>query len=120
MQIKASLNYFKVSPRKVRLAADLIKGLPVNAAVKQLNFSLKKSSPALIKLLKSAMSNAKNNLRVSPDNLYVKELKVDEGPVFKRYMPRARGRATIIKKRTSHIALVLDELKPKIKKKNKK
>lgn len=113
MEIKASLNYFRVSPRKVRLAADLVKGLPANLAVKQLNFSFKRSSPALVKLLKSAINNAKNNFRLNPDNLYVKELKVDEGPTLKRHMPRARGRATIIRKRTSHISLVLDEFQPK-------
>ncbi len=115
-QIKAQLKYFHVSPRKVRLVAGLIKGLPVNAALKQLIFSSKRSGPALLKLLKSAISNAKVNHQLSPDNLYVKEFKVDEGPVSKRYMPRARGRATIIKKRTSHISLVLDELKSKVKK----
>jgi large subunit ribosomal protein L22 len=93
--------------------ANLIKKLPVNMAVKQLAFSQKRSGPALTKLLKSAINNAKNNFRLNPDNLYVKELKVDEGPVFKRYIPRARGRATIIRKRSSHITLVLDEFQPK-------
>jgi large subunit ribosomal protein L22 len=108
-QIKASLNYYHVSPRKVRLVADLVKGLSVNAAIKQLMFSRKRSSPALLKLLKSAVSNAKNNFHLEPEKLYVKEFRVDEGPTFKRYMPRARGRATIIRKRTSHITLVLSE-----------
>jgi len=108
-QIKASLNYYRVSPRKVRLVTNLVKGLPVNAAIKQIMFSRKRSSLALLKLLKSAVSNAKNNFHLEPEKLYVKEFRVDEGPTFKRYMPRARGRATIIRKRTSHITLVLSE-----------
>ncbi len=112
-QVKANLNYFRTSPRKVRAVADLVKGLPVNIAIKQLMFSPKRAGSPLLKLLKSAISNAKNNFRLEPQNLFIKEFKVDEGPVFKRYMPRARGRATIIRKRTSHISLVLDELKPK-------
>lgn len=114
-QIKASLNYYRVSPRKARLIANLVKGLPVNAAIKQMMFSRKRSSPALLKLLKSAVSNAKNNFHLEPEKLYVKEFRVDEGPTFKRYMPRARGRATVIRKRTSHISLLLDEFKPQIK-----
>lgn len=117
-QVKANLKYFRASPRKVRLVADLVKGLPAETAVKQLMFSRKRASSALLKLLKSAISNAKNNFRLESKNLYVKEFRVDEGPVFKRYMPRARGRATIIRKRTSHITVVLEEqskskIKPK-------
>jgi large subunit ribosomal protein L22 len=119
-QIKANLNYYRVSPRKVRLVAGLVKGLPAENAIKQLAFSRKRASPAILKLLKSAVSNAKNNFHLEPSRLYVKEIRVDEGPTYKRYMPRARGRATIIRKRTSHIALVLDEMKTKIKSKNAK
>jgi large subunit ribosomal protein L22 len=120
-EVKAKLNHFRVSPRKVRLVADLVKGLPVDAAIRQLAFSNKRSGAALLKLLKSAVSNAKNNLHLSSENLYIKEFRVDEGPVFKRYMPRARGRATAIRKKTSHISLILDEMKikEKVKEKNK-
>lgn len=109
-----------MSPRKVRAVTDLVKGLPVNAAIKQLMFSPKRAGSPLLKLLKSAISNAKNNFRLEPQNLFIKEFRVDEGSVFKRYMPRARGRATIIKKRTSRVSLVLEEFKPKTKKKVKK
>jgi large subunit ribosomal protein L22 len=119
-QIKANLNYYRVSPRKVRLVASLVKRLPAEDAIKQLTFSRKRASPAILKLLKSAVSNAKNNFHLEPSRLYIKEIRVDEGPVYKRYMPRARGRATIIRKRTSHIALVLDEIKAKVKSRNKK
>jgi large subunit ribosomal protein L22 len=115
-KIKANLNYFRMSPRKVRTLANLVKGLPVNAAVKQLTFSSKRAASPLLKLLQSAVSNAKNNFRLEPQNLFIKEFRVDEGTALKRYMPRARGRATIIKKRTSRVSLVLDELKPKTKK----
>ncbi len=113
--IKASLNYFRSAPRKTRLAANLVKGLPVDAALRQLQFSKKRVSPVLLKLLKSTISNAKNNFQLPPEKLYIKEFKVDEASMFKRNMPRARGRATMIRKRRSHITIVLDELKPKIK-----
>jgi len=120
-QVKAQLNYFRVSPRKVRTVTQLVIGLPVNNAITQLMFARKRSAPALIKLLRSAIANAKNNFRLEPANLYIKEFRVDEAPPLKRHMPRARGRATPIKKRGSHISLVLDEMKPKKKiKKDKK
>ncbi len=115
MEIKAKLGYLRISPRKVRLVANLVKGLPAETAVKQLTFTRKRAALPLAKLLKSAISNAKNNLQLDPQNLYVKEFKIDEGPVFKRYMPRARGRATIIRKRRSHVSLVLGEIKAKAK-----
>ena len=120
MEIKAQLNYFRVSPRKVRAIAQIMVGLPVNAAVTQLMFARKRSTPALIKLLKSAIANAKNNFRLDSENLFIKEFRIDEAPPLKRHMPRARGRATPIKKRGSHISLVLDEIKPKSKLKAKK
>lgn len=108
--IVAKLNYYRVSPRKIRLVADLIKGKNVNEALHHLNFSVKKSSGAVVKLLESAISNAKNNFKVKDlENLYIKKISVDQGPVLKRYMPRARGSASPIKKRTSHITIVLTE-----------
>jgi len=114
-EIKASLKYFRVSPRKTRLVTEMVKGLPVNIAVKQLMFIRKRSGPALLKLLKSAASNAKVNFNINQENLYIKEFKVDEAPMFKRNMPRARGRASIIRKRRSHVAIVLAELKNNLK-----
>ncbi|PIR58068.1 MAG: 50S ribosomal protein L22 [Parcubacteria group bacterium CG10_big_fil_rev_8_21_14_0_10_38_31] len=107
--VKAQLNNLRIAPRKVRLVSGLIKGLPVVKAVAQLTFSKKRSALPIMKLVNSATANASNNFKIDKDNLYVKEIRVDEGPALKRYMPRARGRAALIKKRTSCITLVLRE-----------
>lgn len=109
VEVKAYLRYFRMAPRKTRLVADLAKGLTVSAAIKQLMFSRKRPASALLKLLKSAVNNAKVNFRLDPENLYVKEFRVDEAPTLKRHMPRARGRASPIRKRRSHITLVLSK-----------
>ncbi len=89
--------------------ADLIRGLALKEAKLQLLGQTKKAAVPLLKLLKSAESNAKNNFKMKSDDLYVKEIKVDSGPVLKRYMPRARGRATKIRKKSSHISIILAE-----------
>lgn len=107
--VKAQLNNLRIAPRKVRLVTNLIKGLPVMKAVSQLTFSNKRSALPIIKLVNSAVANASNNFKLGKDELYVKEIRVDEGPALKRYMPRARGRAALIKKRTSRIQIVLSE-----------
>lgn len=108
MEITAKLNYYRMSPRKVRLAAGLIRGKKVKEVLVQLAFTSKRSAPDMAKLLKSAISNAKNNFKIKDEqNLYIKKIKVDEGPTLKRYMPRARGRAAMIRKRTSHVTVVL-------------
>ena len=112
-EVKAYLKYYRIAPRKTRLVARMAKGLPVNAAIKQLMFAKKRSGPALLKLLKSAIANAKANFKLNPENMYIKEFKVDEAPMFKRRMPRARGRAAMIRKRRSHITIILSELKNK-------
>jgi large subunit ribosomal protein L22 len=111
MDIKAKLNYYRMSPRKVRLVADLIRGKKTDDAVAQLTFCKKRSAPTFLKLLKSALSNAKNNFKTDTDkdNLYIKEIRVDEGPTLKRWRPVSRGMAHSIKKRTSHISIVLGE-----------
>lgn len=99
-----------MSPRKVRLVADLIRGEKVPQAMVQLKFLKNKAAAVIAKLLKSAVSNAKNNFKIKEEkNLYIKKITVDEGPTLKRYRPRARGRAAMIRKRTSHITLVLSE-----------
>ncbi len=103
------LNYLRIAPRKVRLAANLLKGLSVNEAEAQLLMSPKRPSLALLKLLRSAISNAKHNSQLDPKHLFVKEIRVDKGPMLKRYMPRAMGRASSIQKKSSHITLVLAE-----------
>lgn len=112
METKASLKYLRISPRKTRLVAELIKGLSVNQAEAQLMFLKKRSAEPILKLLKSAVSNAENNFHLNKDNLFIKLIRVDEGPALKRYRPRARGAAYPIKKRTSHITIVLAEIHP--------
>lgn len=107
--MKAKLKYLRVSPRKVRLVADAIRGKSTGHAEKELLFASKKSAGPVLKLLRSAISNASHNNKKDANNLFVKEIRVDEGPILKRHMPRARGRATMIRKRTSHIQIVLEE-----------
>lgn len=109
MEVKAKLSYTRVGARKARLVADLIRGKDVNEALKTLKFLDKKSSLLLTKLIKSAVANAEQKQVVDIDKLYIKSLCVDAGPVMKRYIPRAQGRAAEIRKKTSHINLVLDE-----------
>ncbi|OGF63324.1 50S ribosomal protein L22 [Candidatus Giovannonibacteria bacterium RIFCSPLOWO2_01_FULL_44_40] len=107
MEIKAHLKYFRMSPRKVRLAADVIKGKSAEEADAALSFLQKRAASALKKLLKSAVANAKHNFSVERENLFVKSIRVDQGPALKRFMPRARGIASPIRKRSSHIELIL-------------
>ncbi len=105
--MKAILSTYRQSPRKVRLMADLIRGKKIKQAEEALMFADKRSAPIVLKLLKSAVSNAKHNQAVSEDDLYVKAVSVDKGLVYKRFMPRARGSASRINKRTSHISIEL-------------
>lgn len=112
MEVKASLNNLRVAPRKVRLVAGVINGLPVGEAKTQLKFLVKKSSRPILKLLESAQSNAEHNFGLDKNNLFVKSILVNEGRPLKRWLPRAFGRATPILKRTSHINIILQELEP--------
>ncbi|MFV1951211.1 MAG: 50S ribosomal protein L22 [Nitrospinota bacterium] len=108
MEVKAVLRYIRTSPRKARLVADLIRGKNASDALNILAFTQKASARILEKLLKSAIANAEDAKEVKDvDSLTISQIRVDEGPVSKRHMPRARGRATPIKKRTSHITIVL-------------
>lgn len=111
MEVKSQLKYVRISPLKVRLVGDLIRGLSATEAQKQLRFCSKKAADSLLKLLNSAIANAEHNFQIAKDNLYIKELRVDQGPTFKRQLPRARGRADLIRKRTSHVTLVLEQRK---------
>lgn len=111
MPIKVKLNYLRIAPRKARLAADLVRGRKVNEAKELLEFNLKKASLPLKKLLDSGVRAAKDNFQLKEEDLRISKITVDEGPKLKRFMPRARGRATEIKKRSSHITLVLEEEK---------
>ncbi len=109
MEVKAKLRYARVSAQKARLVVDLVRGKDVNEALKILTFTNKKTAVLLKKLLQSAVANATQKQTVDPDNLYVKYVTVDQGPVLKRYTPRAQGRATEIRKKMSHINITLDE-----------
>ncbi|MBA4418562.1 MAG: 50S ribosomal protein L22 [Syntrophus sp. (in: bacteria)] len=109
MEIVARARMIRISPRKVRLIVDLIKKKNINDASGLLTYMPQKASAILKKLLDSAVANAKQKKYVDIDNLYVKNVLVDGGPTMKRFMPRAMGRATKIRKRTSHITMVLDE-----------
>ncbi len=106
---QASLNYLRMTPRKVRLVVDMIRGKPVEEAINILSFSPKTAARPLVKLLKSAVANADNKGGVDIDKLIVKSAIVNEGPTWRRWLPRAMGRATRIRKRTSHVTVVLGE-----------
>lgn len=122
MEVVAKLRYLRMAPRKVRLVADSVRGKSVEEAQNSLTFLNKKAAEPLLKLLNSAMANAKNNFHLDPLNLYISKITVDEGPKYKRWMSRARGRVSEIQKKTSHIILTLEEIKkgPKKAKKPRK
>lgn len=109
-EVIAQLKFLRMSPKKVRLVADMIRGRGVGTAVNTLTLLNKKAARPLLKLLQSAMANAKNNFRLAPEDLRVKKIIIDGGPMLKRWMPRAHGRATPIRERTSHIKLILEEV----------
>lgn len=119
MQVIAKLNYLRMSPRKVREVGRILKGLKIPEAKGELTFISKIAATPLLKLLNSALANAENNFNLKKENLYIKGVIVNEGPTLKRFMPRARGAAYEILKRTSKITLTLDEIKPTLPKKIK-
>lgn len=119
MDVIARAKFIRISPRKVRLVANLVKGLDVDKAMWQLTFNKKAASKSLVKILNSAIANAKENFDIEADNLKIKSFTVNDGPVLKRWMPRAQGRATPLRKGTSHIQLVLTEIMESGKKKIK-
>jgi large subunit ribosomal protein L22 len=106
---RAIAKNIRIAPRKVNILVDLIKGKPIDEAYAILKYTPKMASPVLEKLLKSAESNAVNNNSLSRDALYVADCYANQGPVLKRIMPRARGSAARINKRTSHVTIVLKE-----------
>jgi len=119
MEAIAKLKHLRVAPRKVRMAADLIRGRSIKQAQGLLEFSLKKTAEPIKKLLDSAVANAVNNLELIEDSLVISEIFVDEGPKLKRWRARSRGRAAPIQKKTSHITIVLQGDKIKVKSKPK-
>jgi large subunit ribosomal protein L22 len=110
MEFEATLRHARIAPRKARLVADLIRGMSVGDALGLLNFTPKKGAGVIKKVVQSALSNATQAKGVDEDRLYVSHISVDEGPTAKRWSPRAMGRATKIRKRTSHIRVAVEEL----------
>jgi len=112
MKITAKLKYLHISPRKVRMIANLIKGMDVRIAKLQLRLQLRRAAKPLLKLLDSAVASAKHNFNLEEKNLYISEIITNEGPTFKRFRARAQGSAAPIMKRTTHVVLELAEKVP--------
>ena len=110
MEARAKLSYARISSRKVKIVIDMIRNKPVDVAMGILKNTPKAASELLIKLLASAIANAENNHNMDKNNLYIAEIYANQGPTLKRVRPRAQGRAFRIRKRTSHITIVLKEL----------
>jgi len=106
-EVKAFARRIRMSPKKVRLVANMVRGLDVSAAEAQLTFLNKAAARPVLKLIRSAKANAEHNFKLTSDGLYVKTIYVDGGPTLHRWIPRAHGRATPIRKRTSHITVIL-------------
>ena len=109
MEVLAKLKFLRISPRKVRLVANMVRGIAVDKALAILGFDPHYSARDIKKLIASAVANAKHNYHLDENNLFVKEIKVDMGPTFKRWFPRAHGKAAPLKRRTSHITVMLAE-----------
>ncbi|MCX5863136.1 MAG: 50S ribosomal protein L22 [Desulfomonile sp.] len=109
MEWESTLRHAHISPRKARLVADLVRGMSIGPAIGLLDFTPKKAAGIIKKVLHSALHNAKQSSGVDEDKLIVSRITVDEGPTAKRWSPRAMGRATRIRKRTSHICVALEE-----------
>lgn len=109
MEAKASLKYARVGCQKARLVANVVRGKKVDLALKTLNFMDQKSAELFRKLIESAVANAEYKKLMDIDRLFVKSIYVDQGPSLKRFRPRAQGRAFGVKKKTSHLNVVLEE-----------
>ncbi|AEG16548.1 50S ribosomal protein L22 [Desulfofundulus sp. TPOSR] len=109
MEARAVARYVRISPRKVRQVVDLIRGKDVREALAILKFTPKRAAVPVAKVIKSAAANAEHNYDMNPDNLYIAAAYVDQGPTWKRYQARAMGRADLLRRRTSHITVVVKE-----------
>ena len=118
-QVKAQLNGLRIAPRKVRAVANLIKGKDVIKALDQLNYLVRRPVTSVRKLLNSAIANAENNFHMVKENLYIKQLIVDEGTKLKRFRPKGFGRASMIQKKTSHLIVLLEERTPGLRQEKK-
>ncbi len=110
MSTVARLRFVRISPQKLRLVADMVRGLNVADAIARLEYSTKKGAKILRKVIESAMANAENNDNADIDELRVTKLCVDQGPTLKRMRPRAKGRANTILKRSSHVSVEVSEI----------
>ncbi|GAB6158644.1 50S ribosomal protein L22 [Desulfotomaculum varum] len=111
MEARAVAKFIRVSPRKARMVVDLIRGKKLNEALAILRYTPNKAAAAVTKVVKSAAANAEHNYDMDKDELVISKIYVDQGPSLKRMMPRAMGRADIIKRRTSHITVVVSDKK---------
>ncbi|AEF93121.1 ribosomal protein L22 [Desulfotomaculum nigrificans CO-1-SRB] len=111
MEARAIAKFIRVSPRKARMVVDLIRGKKLDEALAILRYTPNKATEAVTKVVKSAAANAEHNYDMDKDELYISKIYVDQGPSLKRIMPRAMGRADIIKRRTSHITVVVSDKK---------
>ncbi|MEM8529709.1 MAG: 50S ribosomal protein L22 [Chloroflexota bacterium] len=109
MEAKAVTKYVRMSPTKVRPVLDLVRGKPVDRALSILEYMPHKAAREIARTIKSAAANAENNFDMVPDDLKIKAIYADAGPILKRFMPRARGRADRINKRTTHITVIVDD-----------
>lgn len=109
MEAKAQGKFIKISPRKVRLVVDVVRGRPVGEALAMLRFLPRAAASEIAAVIKSAAANAENNYQMTPDALVIKSIMANEGPRTKRFLPRSRGRVSPIVKRTSHVTVVLEE-----------
>ncbi|ADL68006.1 MULTISPECIES: 50S ribosomal protein L22 [Thermoanaerobacterium] len=109
MEAKAVAKYVRISPQKAGLVMNMIRGKDVNEALAILKFTPNKAAGIVEKVLKSAIANAENNFGLDRDNLYVAKAVADQGPIMKRMMPRAMGRSNLMRRRTSHITVVVNE-----------
>lgn len=109
MKVKAVAKDVGISPRKVRLVVDMVRGKKVNEALVILSFVPKPAAKALSKVIKSAAANAENNFQMSPDDLEIIDICADQGHTLRRYRPKSRGRISPILKRSSHITVFVEE-----------
>jgi large subunit ribosomal protein L22 len=114
MKVKAHNKFVRQSPYKVRRVLDLVRGLPVEEAEHVLRLTNRAAATPIVKTLKSAVANAEHNFALDAEDLIVAEAYADEGPTLRRFKPRARGRATRINKRTSHITIVVSDMNEEV------
>lgn len=120
MQVKSVSKYNRISARKTRLVADMVRGQKASTAFSTLKFTPKKAARLVEKTLKSAVANAENNFGIDKKDLVISTILVDEGPTLKRHRPRAKGMASAIRKRTAHVTIVVEGEKKEVKKPEKK